>query len=55
MFTVTEQIILHKHKLTPYLQHQLYGVVTHTFLAGNVVFENGVINDLKQGKVILKN
>lgn len=55
MFTVTEQIILHKHKLTPYLQHQLYGVVTHTFLAGNVVFENGVINELKQGKVILKN
>jgi allantoinase len=53
-FTVTEQNILHKHKLTPYLHHQLCGVVTHTFLAGNLVFENGIVNEKKQGKIILK-
>jgi allantoinase len=26
-FTVTKDMILHKHKITPYLNEELYGVV----------------------------
>ncbi len=37
-FIVTKEIILHKHKITPYMGEQLTGVVEQTFLAGNRVF-----------------
>ncbi len=50
-FTVTEDIILHKHKLTPYLNQQLFGVVTQTWLGGQKVFDTGVLEKNK-GKII---
>lgn len=50
-FTVTENMIHHKHKVTPYLNEELYGVVEQTYLAGEKVFDKGVINENK-GKII---
>lgn len=37
-FTVTKQIIEHKHKITPYLGEVLIGVVEQTYIAGTRVF-----------------
>jgi len=39
-FVVKEEDIQHKHKLTPYLHHELYGVVEQTFLKGVKVFDH---------------
>ncbi|MDZ4796256.1 MAG: allantoinase AllB [Bacteroidota bacterium] len=51
-FTVTEDIIQHKHKITPYLKEELYGVVQQTWLAGEKVVENGQFLQLNKGKII---
>ena len=40
-FTVTESMIHHKHKITPYLGEKLYGVVEQTYLEGEKVFDRG--------------
>ena len=53
-FIVNEDIILHKHKLTPYLHNQLYGVVEASFLKGEKVFDNASILQ-KKGTIILMN
>jgi allantoinase len=50
-FLVTEGIIRHRHKITPYLQEELFGVVEQTYLAGEKVFDNGTIVQ-KSGKII---
>ncbi len=52
-FTVTEEIIHHKHKITPYLNEKLYGVVEQTYLNGKKVFDNGEFTKLNQGQIIL--
>lgn len=38
-FTVTEETIHHKHKITPYLNEELYGVVEQTWIGGEKVFD----------------
>jgi allantoinase len=40
LFTVTEALLHHRHKVSPYLGRTLAGVVTHTFLAGEEVFRH---------------
>ncbi len=40
-FTVTGNMIEHRHKITPYLNEQLYGVVKQTYIAGTKVFDAG--------------
>ena len=40
-FTVEPSMIHHKHKLTPYMGHKLYGVVEATYLRGAKVYECG--------------
>jgi allantoinase len=50
-FTVSEQMILHKHKTTPYLNEQLFGVVEQTYLSGEKIFDNGKIKPNK-GEII---
>jgi allantoinase len=52
-FILTEDMIQHKHKVTPYLGQQLYGVVEQTYIAGVKVFDNGSFTNLNQGKAIL--
>lgn len=51
-FTVTEDIILHRHKITPYLNEQLYGVVKQTWLAGEKVYDDGKFLHLNKGKIL---
>jgi allantoinase len=52
-FVVKENIIQHKHKITPYLDQELYGVVEQTWLAGEKVFADGKFLHLNKGKIIL--
>ena len=40
-FIVSEGIIHHKHKITPYINEKLNGVVKQTYLKGKKVFDNG--------------
>lgn len=51
-FEVTETLILHKHKITPYLHEKLYGLVEQTYLKGKKVFENGNIVSLNSGEIV---
>jgi allantoinase len=52
-FTVTEDLLFHKHKLTPYLGETLYGVVEQTYLAGVKVFDKGNFTQ-PAGKIITR-
>jgi len=52
-FTVTEQIIHHKHKITPYLNEKLNGVVEQVYLNGVKIFDGGSFTKLNEGKIIL--
>jgi allantoinase len=52
-FTVTEEMIHHRHKITPYLNEKLYGVVEQTCLAGKKVYDGGKFLHLNQGKILL--
>ncbi len=52
-FTVSEDTILHKHKMTPYLDRTLYGVVKQTYVNGKKVFDNNNFENKKAGKTIL--
>ncbi len=53
-FTITEEIIHHKHKATPYLGQTLFGKVIHTFVNGVHVVKNSELNTLTVGKLLLK-
>ncbi len=54
VFAVTEDIILHRHKLTPYFMQMLTGVVEQTYLSGEKVFDSGKFLHLNKGKIILR-
>ena len=54
-FIVTEDIIHHRHKITPYLSEQLYGSVEQTYLAGEKVYNKGSFDKTKAGKIITRN
>ncbi|WP_018623210.1 allantoinase AllB [Spirosoma luteum] len=53
-FTVSEDRLYHKHKMTPYLNEELYGVVEQTYLGGVPVFSQGATTKLNAGKLILR-
>lgn len=40
-FIVRENGIYHRHKITPYLNEELYGVVEQTYLKGKKVYDSG--------------
>jgi allantoinase len=50
--TVTKESIYHKHKITPYLDETLYGVVEQTWIGGQKTFDNGNFN-LNKGTTIM--
>ena len=52
-FTVTEAMLLHRHKTTPYMNETLYGTVEQTFLKGMPVFNKGRF-ELNTGKLITR-
>lgn len=51
-FEVTQTQIHHRHKATPYLGKELFGVVNQTYIGGEMVFENGSFPALGRGKVL---
>lgn len=51
-FTVTDDIIQHRHKITPYMNKELYGVVEQTWLAGEKVFDAGKFLHLNKGHIL---
>ncbi|AEV96839.1 allantoinase [Niastella koreensis] len=51
-FKVTAEALHHKHKITPYIKQDLYGVVEQTWLAGQLIFEQGRFPVLNKGKII---
>lgn len=53
-YEVTENIIEHRHKPTPYLGKKLFGEVYATIVNGHFVFQNGKIEGLNKGKLMLK-
>ncbi|MEQ1675234.1 MAG: allantoinase AllB [Chitinophagaceae bacterium] len=50
-FMVTENMIHHKHKITPYLGEVLSGVVEQTWLNGKKVFDAGKFLHLNKGSI----
>jgi allantoinase len=52
-FAVEASMIEHRHKLTPYNGETLRGVVEKTFVRGQMVYDDGVI-DLSCGRTILR-
>lgn len=53
-FTVTAEGLYHKHKLTPYINETLYGVVEQTYLRGVKVFDQGSFPHTHQGQHIFR-
>lgn len=53
-FTVTPDLLYHKHKVTPYLQETLYGRVSTTWLAGRKIYDNGTFPLEHTGKSIMR-
>jgi allantoinase len=51
-FIVTKDSIHHKHKITPYLNEELYGVVKQTWLAGEKVYDDGKFLHLNSGAIL---
>jgi len=53
-FLVTAEVIQHRHKLTPYADETLRGVVEKTFLRGQMVYDGGEFTRDPSGEVLLR-
>ena len=53
-FVVTEEAILHKHKISPYVGHKLYGVVQQTYVNGSLIFDNHRLIQQNKGQWLLR-
>lgn len=53
-FSVTPDLIQHRHKLTPYNGERLHGVVETTMLRGEKVFDRGDFMGDPKGRLILR-
>ncbi|MFM2358932.1 MAG: hypothetical protein RLY16_925 [Bacteroidota bacterium] len=53
-FTVREELVLHRHKVNPYMGQELYGVVTDTFLMGRHVCQAGQYLMPHHGTMLLR-
>ncbi|NLN95770.1 MAG: dihydroorotase [Bacteroidales bacterium] len=54
-FAVNKENILYKCGWSPFEAHTFHSTITHTFVNGNLVFENGIINDSYKGMRLLFN
>jgi len=50
--TVTEEILHHRHRITPYLGMNLRGVVRHTVRRGELIYSEGTITARTHGQLI---
>jgi len=53
-FVVTNEMIHHRHKITPYLNERLSGLVKQTWLRGEKVYEDGKFLHLNKGSILLR-
>jgi allantoinase len=53
-FTISEDIIQHRHKATPYFNQVVFGKVIHTFVNGSQVVEDSKLKTMKAGKLLVK-
>lgn len=53
-FTVTQGMLHHRHKTTPYERRELFGMVEMTFLRGNRVYRRGSLEGQPRGTVLLR-
>ncbi|OGX86100.1 allantoinase [Hymenobacter lapidarius] len=53
-FVVTEEMIQHKHKVSPYICQELAGVVELTFLRGELVYQRPVFTHPNQGQLLTR-
>jgi allantoinase len=53
-FEVKEAGIYHRHKVSPYLGHHLSGKIYHTFVRGQMVYDNGKFLEQASGKELLR-
>lgn len=51
-FIIEENMILHRHKITPYFHETLSGVVKQTFLRGEKIYDSGKFLHLNKGNII---
>jgi allantoinase len=51
-FTVKSKMLRHRHKLTPYLNESLRGVVETTFLGGEMIYDRGRFLGSARGKLL---
>ncbi|GAC1369393.1 MAG: allantoinase AllB [Hymenobacter sp.] len=53
-FIVSEDLIRHKHKVSPYICQELWGVVEQTFLQGQRVYQHPALTRLNQGQLLTR-
>ncbi len=51
-FIVRQRMLLHRHKLTPYLGKPLYGSVETTFLRGEMIYDHGKFPGTPRGALL---
>jgi allantoinase len=51
-FQVNAAGIHHRHKITPYLEQPLQGVVSHTYVRGHKVYDHGTFADRPVGRIL---
>ena len=53
-YTITNEMIKHKHHITPYAGRTVYGQVQHTFVRGHHVYQHDQFINAPVGKPLLK-
>lgn len=53
-FVVTSEMIYHRHQVTPYLHEELSGVVKRSYLAGEIIYQEGKVLAEAKGKVLYR-
>ncbi|MCB0502221.1 MAG: allantoinase AllB [Bacteroidetes bacterium] len=53
-FTVTQEMVAHRHKESPYVGEKLKGKVVHCMVDGKFVVQNAKLDQLNAGKLLLK-
>ncbi|MCX6292502.1 MAG: allantoinase AllB [Bacteroidetes bacterium] len=53
-FMLQKEMILHRHKITPYEGSELYGVTEQTYVNGELVYDRGSFVSSPKGKIILR-
>ncbi|WP_223284701.1 amidohydrolase family protein [Hymenobacter qilianensis] len=53
-FTVTAEMLHHRHNVSPYIGQELQGVIEQTFLKGQLVYDRPNFTHLHQGEIITR-